>query len=292
MEKKFTLIVPTLGRKKELIELIRSLEDCYCFETLSLVIVDQNSKEFSLKKTIIGLKSKLHIEYFYSNQKGLSHNRNLALKKADLYDYVLFTDDDNIFDKYFFKHLLTTISSNEYDLIVANALNYENKLPYTYKINQKQAEKISLRSFKKIISWNIILNKQTLNRLGFFDESFGVGAKYGACEESDFITRLLVQKQTKSYSNPKCKVFHRRREKNYNNFERNIKYAKGFGAFYKKQIITHPLKVKLFFAFDFFKLMAVSFAGLFLYIFNYNRRKHYINSIIFKIVGFKEYNNR
>ena len=287
MEKKLTLIIPTLGRKQELVDLLESLCSCENKEKIELIIVDQNPLEYGLEKIIQSFKLRLDIIYILSNKKGLSHNRNKAIQMCELNDYVLFTDDDNIFDSLFFTHLLFHISSiKNFDLLVANALNIEDKKPYTYAINQQRVEKLKFKNFKKVISWNIIIPKIELDKIGLFDESFGVGSQYGACEESDFILRILTRNRNQTYSLPDCKVFHQKRAKNYNNFKRNINYAFGFGAFYKKQIIKSSLILKFYFFFDFLKLLILSSIGLFMYFFDKNRRIHYRNSLLYKLKGF------
>lgn len=290
MEKKFSLITPTLGRKIELIEMIESLNLCEKSELITLIVIDQNPLEFGLKKQILDIVSKMKIIYLHSKKKGLSHNRNLALKKIDLNEFVLFTDDDNTFDVSFFENILKYDSSlEEWDAIIANALNYEDKLPYTYPINQNKSSQLSFISYKKIISWNIVVKSTKIQSMGIFDESFGVGAKYGACEESDFIMRLLSNKDSRVFSCPESKVFHKQRSKNYYNYDRNKKYALGFGAFYRKQLKLYSGKIYFYFIIDFIRIIILSLGGLFLNLFNQKLRKHYIMSLKYKIIGFFSY---
>lgn len=287
-----TLIIPTLGRKNDIIRLLNSLNDCIISEkiNLELIIVDQNNPAFGLESIINEFKHKIKVKYIHSEKKGLSHNRNKALKECKLNDYILFTDDDNVFEKLFFVNLRKHINTlKSFDLLIGNALNHEDKEPYTYNINQEKIDRLRLRDFKKIISWNIILPKEKLKSVGFFDESFGVGSFYGACEESDFVIRILNRRESIVYSLPDCKIFHPKRSKNYQNFSRNKNYSFGFGAFYKKQIKLYQFKIQFYFFMDFLRLLILSFGGLILYIFNNHRRKHYTNSITYKIKGFIQY---
>lgn len=292
MEISITLIIPTLGRKNDIIRLLKSLNECTINEKIDLevIIIDQNSSAFGLNSILNEFKNKMNVNYIHSEMKGLSYNRNKALKESKLKDYILFTDDDNVFEKSFFLYLRKYINTlKSFDLLIGNALNLEDKEPYTYRINQEKIARLSLKDFKKIISWNIILPKEKLRSVGFFDESFGVGSFYGACEESDFVIRILNRRESVVYSLPDCKIFHPKRFKNYQNFIRNKNYSIGFGAFYKKQIKLYQFKTQFYFFIDFLRLLIISFGGLILYVFNNQRRKHYINSIVYKIKGFIQY---
>ena len=73
MATNITLIIPTLGRKNDIIRLLKSLNDCIINEkiNLELIIVDQNKPEFGLESIINEFKDKIKVKNIYSENKGL-----------------------------------------------------------------------------------------------------------------------------------------------------------------------------------------------------------------------------
>ena len=106
---KFSIIVPTRNRKKQLIELIKTinLEDKNLNE---LIIVDSSDK--SLEFEIVSINKK--INYFFTDIRSASIQRNIGVKKISSYSrYVFFLDDDVKPDSDYFNSLLSTIKQSK-----------------------------------------------------------------------------------------------------------------------------------------------------------------------------------
>ena len=279
----FTALMPTLGRTKELQECLNSIIDCKRPEFLiRVLLVDQNETGF-LDKFI---PEDYCINHIHSVIKGLSRNRNIAMRYLTTSDdYVLFLDDDNILDKDFFHFLHEEITRKAQRFYVVSALQIEDGRNYTYPLRNDKSL-FGWKSWKSVISWNIVMSYDLTQEVGLFDERFGVGEFWGACEESDYTLRAL-RKCGKFYYLPLAKVFHKSRSKNYDNLKRSRSYARGFGAFLRKQQ-TLDVEHTIYWKYQFYKLLALNLIALILYFFT-SRRSHYLSALVGKTEGYFGY---
>jgi len=280
----FTLLVPTINRTKELERLLNSVKETN-YKNIEIIIVDQNDNS-NVLDGIINNFPLLKIIHIKSDRKGLSLNRNLGIKNSS-YKWVTLSDDDAIYDKNYFELLSSEIEKNkEIDIWVSNVRNIEDSNFYTLapKFRNKN---FRLRNFKQICSISLTIRRDLFEEIGLFDEDFGVGSIYGACEESDWILRAYSYKAKLKLAE-RCNVYHPKFIKNYNNLNRIKNYSIGFGAFYRKQIQVFKFYEKCYFFFDFSLLLIRSFVGIFINIFSY-KRNYYIKSFSYKILGFIKY---
>ena len=106
---KFSIIVPTRNRKKQLIELIKiiNLEDKNLNE---LIIVDSSDK--NSESEIVSINKK--ISYFFTEMRSASIQRNIGVKHISSYSrYVFFLDDDVKPNSDYFNSLLSTIKQSK-----------------------------------------------------------------------------------------------------------------------------------------------------------------------------------
>lgn len=92
---KFSLIMATCGRRDDILDLLKSLEQ-QTYKNFELIVVDQNDTPIS--DLFDEYKDKFSINYIYTPIKGLSRARNAGLKVADG-DFIAFPDDDCIYEK-------------------------------------------------------------------------------------------------------------------------------------------------------------------------------------------------
>lgn len=127
-----------------------------------------------------------------NSQLSLSKARNLALEFLEIenvkYSFIMFPDDDSTFDLYFFKKFKSIVKDGANYLI---DVKNQSETGYFIKHNFVNGELLSLNSWNKSCSVNMIINFSTLTKLGRFDEKLGVGAKYGAGEDCDFFIRAI-----------------------------------------------------------------------------------------------------
>ena len=121
------------------------------------------------------------------NIVSLSKARNICLcylKEHNLnYNYIMFPDDDSVFDESFFRNFTTYVKGNT--LIAVKAT--QDRQTYFIKMPNKQFA--SQGDFHKAISVNMVIKGNIMNLVGGFDEQLGVGNYYGAGEDNDFFIR-------------------------------------------------------------------------------------------------------
>lgn len=236
---KFSLIIATVGRKNELLDLIESLKNIdYELSEIEIIIIDQNSKGF-LDTELMNIQA-FNIKHIHSNKKGLSYNRNLGLQHATG-DVICFPDDDCIYYSNTLKNVSYLLSEIGIDFCMGRI--------YDKKINKNILKKWSNKKFRinRFNSYFLNSSITMFVKTDFvlrFDENLGVGAKFGSCEDADFVYRILKKKAKGVYS-PEIEIWHP--EPNYQELSLNkvFGYASGFGYFARKN--TDLIKVILIF---------------------------------------------
>ncbi|MCL1145220.1 glycosyltransferase [Shewanella marinintestina] len=230
----FSLILPTLGRKKDLIRFVSSLR--FAAEKvdnkLELIVIDQNDKSFELKEVLESLHCSFDIIYIHSDIKGLSYNRNLGLKVCKG-KYIAFPDDDCTYYPDTLKVVLDILNSgSNIDFIAGQIVDI--------KTNQKiiknwpdVIKNISFLNYYFLSSSITIFAKFDKN--DSFDVTLGAGGQFGSCEDPDFLyTKLLKGKKGIYY--PSVKVWHPIPDFGSIDNVKVFNYASGFGYFIRKNI--------------------------------------------------------
>lgn len=186
---KFSLVLATLGRTTELQRFLNSL-DAQSYRNFELIVVDQNGDD-RLVPVLAPYKGRLAMVHLRS-AKGLSRARNVGLRQITG-DLVVFPDDDcwypddllrqvvEVFDQHKTLDGVTGRSADEIGRISQG--NFPSKMQW-----------VDLESVWHCgISYTIFLRRATVERVGAFDESLGIGAgtPWGAGEETDFLVRAL-----------------------------------------------------------------------------------------------------
>jgi glycosyltransferase involved in cell wall biosynthesis len=236
---KYSLIIATLGRKKELLELIESIKNSdYETNNLEIIIVDQNEKGF-LDKELSKFEN-LNIKHIHSNIKGLSYNRNIGLSYASG-DIICFPDDDCKFYENTLNEVSNILLRSNIDFCMGQIYDRETKKDVIKKWSKKEFKVNRFNSYFINSSITMFIKKEYILN---FDENLGVGARFGSCEDADLIYKILENKAKGIYT-PKIELWHP--EPNYQeiSLEKVKNYASGFGYFVRKN--TDVIKVLLLF---------------------------------------------
>lgn len=122
-----------------------------------------------------------------NGQVGLSAARNICLRyvhdKDIKYSYIMFPDDDSVFDKTFFLSFYKEIHGNT---LIAVKATQDKSTFFLRMPNRRVATKYD---FAKAISVNMVIESDIINQVGFFDENLGVGCYYGSGEDNDYFIR-------------------------------------------------------------------------------------------------------
>ena len=132
--------------------------------------------------------TKGNIRYFHLKEKGLSKNRNNALKHSKS-DICHICDDDLNYKKDFCKIIKKNYQKfKSYDVITFQAVDENNKWHY-YKSKDK---KHNFYSILKLSSWGVTFKRKSVLRENIkFDEDYGLGAKWCIGEENIFLKDCL-----------------------------------------------------------------------------------------------------
>jgi glycosyltransferase involved in cell wall biosynthesis len=230
---KFSLVMTTIGRDKEIIFLLDSLIH-QSYANFELIIVDQNDDD-RVAKIYEQYREKLNLHYYQCDKKGLSLGRNIGLKYISG-DIIAFPDDD---------------CEYETDTLEKAAGFFEKNLNYSFytcNTKEKNGNNAVLETRRKDcdigifnllsvgISFTIFVRSEVI--AGFlFDEQLGVGAAFGSAEESDLLLHLIKNKKKGRY-HASHYIYHPGKTET---LRRVYSYSLGFGALFKKALIVYHL---------------------------------------------------
>ena len=230
----FSLIIGTLNRS-----------DCikYCLESLraqtykdfEIIIIDQS--EDDLTEKVLEDFRDLTIVYKRVKFKGLSKARNEAIRYAKG-DYFCLIDDDAYYFENYLYNIREHMKANNKTIVTGHLWNTTTKNDF---VNYKMLTDGKKLSYRQVIRYcpspAISFPKEIISDLGEFDEEFGVGAKYGAGEETDLIMRAMHRGYAVRYfSDVKAKHPHEKLAESVPAADNKKKcsYSFGFGAMYEK----------------------------------------------------------
>lgn len=281
---KFSLIMATLGRKKEVENFMNSLKK-QTYNNFELIIVDQNENNYIAH--LYNEYSKYYtIKYVHIDKKGLSLARNVGLKYASG-DIIAFPDDDCEYDKDILDEVNTFFTNNlNYNILTCNLLDKDLNKQSNGKWPHKDKDLNTINIFKTGISCTIFIKKVNMEDINF-DEKLGVGAYLGSGEETDMLLQLIHNKYKGRYVH-NLHVYHDD-QKELDNIK-IYNYSLGFGAVIKKELAYR----KNYFYVNklLINILIKPIIGIILYtiLFNRNKRLTYINKLNGRLQGFIKYN--
>jgi GT2 family glycosyltransferase len=181
-----TFVVPTLDRPAAL-ELFLASADAQRCDRYEVVVIDQG--DVSVESVVAPHR---HTRFFRSEIRGLSHCRNIGIGQA-AGELLVFADDDCVLSKDYLETLSSCASHVREPLTFGfgNAVNIEDDKPFVPTFTPGRGV-ASAWNCDTLCSISLVLNRRTLDRVGVFDEMFGVGAAFPACEETDLVLRVLA----------------------------------------------------------------------------------------------------
>lgn len=233
----FSLLVGTLNRCIELERCLNSLVG-QTYKDFEVIIVDQSDNN-KTECLISAEKYKtLKIKYYHVNFKGLSNARNYALEKAEGM-YFSLIDDDAFYESHYFEKA-HAILKRKCDLILSGYMTKLDGSPALHEYTRKRCN--TLFTVREIIrmapSPGLIFPMSIYNEGMRFDSDFGVGAKFGACEETDLILTALDRGYNVLYAKDLVLIHptgeHSYEIENDTELKKTRNYAKGLGALISK----------------------------------------------------------
>lgn len=230
---RFSLIMCTIGRIKEVEEFIKHL-DCQTHPDFELIIVDQNDDD-RLTPILRPYEEKFPILHLRS-KKGLSRARNVGLKHVTG-DIVAFPDDDCWYPPDLLEKVATFFEEHPgIDGLTGRAVNIDGT-PSSGRWDLDSGIIDRFNVWTRGISFSIFLRSYIIEDIGDFDEMLGVGSQtpWGSGEETDYLLRIL-KKGYKLYYYPMLTVYHPQPIQYYDHkaMHRARLYAQGMGRVLRK----------------------------------------------------------
>lgn len=186
---RFSLVVATLGRDKELKELFASLAS-QTNQNLEVVVVDQNSDD-RLAWTEQSGRFPFVVLRIRSDILQLSHARNLGLQIA-AGDIVAFPDDDCTYPPTLLEKVDQAFRDRP-DLGVQTGPVVTAQGRFGSGRWQARSGEISIQNVWLCSpSINIFIRRSLVMAIGGFDEHLGIGAEFGSGEDTDLVLRAVL----------------------------------------------------------------------------------------------------
>ena len=242
----FSLILCTLNRNDFVLNFLNTVS-LSTFKNFEIILVDQNKTD-ELQKIIKNYKN-LNIKYLKSD-KGLSIGRNKALKEISG-EIVCFPDDDCEYPENILKEIHNIFSKQNLDLLSVQSRWKDDKIS-NGNFDNKSGEINKYNVWGKVISYTIFIRSEKVEDF-YFDENIGVGSKtiFQSGEESDFVIRLISEKNIDTYYFSNLFIYHPHLSKKFiDKKKRVINYAPGksyvlqknnYSFFYKLAFLCKPL---------------------------------------------------
>ncbi len=231
MNKLISFIISTRGKKWETLEkaVVSIVSESQV--DLEIIIVDQNDDEELKRHLVENGNFGGRVVYFKMEDVGLSKGRNQGVKLCSG-EWIVFFDDDAVLEPGALTMTKNTLLQTKNDVIVyyGNILNLENDRNYLRR--GVRSQDLNLFNFDGACSIGMIFNRQVIKQVGDFDEMFGVGGKYGAGEESDYLIRVL----DKGFKIKYLKDFTVRHPRSPVDINKAQNYGYGLGAMYAKHV--------------------------------------------------------
>lgn len=232
-----SLVLATAGRVDPLAALLDTLvaQEKDDFE---IILVDQNADE-RLAGLVAAYGERLAITHLRIPRRNSSVARNAGLPHCRG-DIVGFPDDDCLYLPDTLARVVEAFRAERMlGVLTGPAQSPEGGLgsgrwaPARTPIGRHNV-------FTTVICFNMFLRKETLAATGGFDETLGVGAQFGSCEENDLVMRA-VQADFPARYDPSLRIVHPDKRLTREARDRAFRYGAGFGRVLRKH--HFPLSV-------------------------------------------------
>lgn len=198
-----------------------------------VIIVDQSKDAECMQ--LMGHFQDPDVIVLHSRVRGLSVCRNIGLERATG-DYTMFWDADCIMDPHFFAELERLAAGHPDARLFYGAIKCPLKKHNVFREWPSAARTVNgFYRWQISTSVNCVWRNSDGNRGARLDERFGIGAKYGSCEDVDFFIQL---KGNAVYS-PDLVVYHPDQNVNDVPIEKSSAYSFGFGALCRKHFLNY-----------------------------------------------------
>ncbi|MES2354980.1 MAG: glycosyltransferase family 2 protein [Pseudomonadota bacterium] len=246
---KFSLILATVGRTVEVARLLASF-NAQRYRNFELIVVDQNPDD-RLVAVLDPYQASFPILHLRS-ERGLSRARNVGLKHVTG-DVIAFPDDDCWYPESLLDDVFKDFTAHpEWDGMTGRSVDEKGEeSAFSFGRHDGIIDRFSV--WQQAISYTIFLRRRVIDRVGFFDETLGLGSgtQFGSGEETDYAVRA-IQAGFRLYYLPRLFVHHPHPEEVIDQriLQRTFSYGCGMGrvlskhrypAWFKVRALIRPL---------------------------------------------------
>ncbi|MEM3873073.1 MAG: glycosyltransferase family 2 protein [Nitrososphaeria archaeon] len=206
-------IIVTFGRNKDLIECLEKITSNTVLKNYEIIVID-NKNEYIVRQIV---ENFVNTRYFASYVNlGVSGGRNFGIRQARG-KYLVFIDDDAIFDTYAFDKILVEEfeSSEKLGAICFKILNFSTRkpnigeLPFPRKYTKELINKKTFVSY--FIGAGHAIRKEVFENAGIYPEDFVYGG------EELYLSYNLLKKGYSIVYLPSIVVLHKKSPKRLGN---------------------------------------------------------------------------
>lgn len=227
---KISLVLATLGRDRELVAFLESLQ-AQTYEDFELIIIDQN-KDGKIDAIVEPFKSCFPVNHIKVNFAGNARARDYGIGFAKG-GIVAFPDDDCAYDPDVLKHVVSEFESRtDLAILVAGSYDFASDR-FSIGVNSPKARYFS-RFHMMGVEFTQFFNMNRIDRRQFhMDHDFGIGSKYSGGEGFELLYRLLRAGCTAFYT-PDIRIYHADKDHYKLGTSRMLMYSTGVGAYIRK----------------------------------------------------------
>lgn len=245
-----TVVVCTRDRAEMLEVALRSILAC-THPNFDVVVVDNAPSTDATRRYVTDLADP-RVRVVTEPAPGLSRARNRGLMSTDS-DIVAFTDDDVVVDPHWLTELIAGFDAADDvacvcgivpsgELRTPAQMYFDRRVGWASSCGERTysmanpPEDVPLFPFQVGIfgtGANFAIDRESITRLGGFDEALGAGAPTAGGEDLDIFFRVLHAGHRLRYQ-PSAVVWHRHRDENEALAEQSRGYGLGLGAWLTK----------------------------------------------------------
>lgn len=240
----FSLIVPTLGRTKELEALFESIAASQVTD-LEVIVVDQN-RDGSLDDICQRYSRQFSLNHLKVKFIGAARARNHGARFASG-TYLNFPDDDSALLPDTLRLAQALLESMNLKLLAGMSVDELGKASTTRFVRDERFLTL-WNLWVRHIEFATFIDREAFLRIGGYDERFGVGSRYGADEGPELLIRLLPTLASRqAYYSHRLRFTHPDKAQDFSakGAQRAFLYARGRGAVAAKWPIL-PVSLAVF----------------------------------------------
>lgn len=268
-----SIIIPTLHRLSQVEALLDSI--CLCeYQNCEVLVIDQNFSTL-LDDTVTKYSVKLNIKHHKVDFRSLSKAKNYGSQFASG-SILCFPDDDcEVFPNTFSKALSILQETNS-DVVFGKCV--ERDLSDSVIKFKKNEGYLTGKKYEGMFLDATIFVKHDIFQKYRYDESFGVGAFYGAEEGYDLVLRMLKD-NVNMYFSPNILFYHPRKISTHTSPE-EIKRVFTYRCGFSHLCLKHGLYAKLI-----SRMLKVSCYIFYLAVFERVKIRYYFSELLGILVG-------